>query len=274
MKINLTTLFMALALFAAAQANTEDVIYLKNGSVLRGKIQTPAGTLKGEQESAGKVKIELLGGSVFVFEQAEIDSVKRENVNRAKLKEIGKNYYRKNRGYRNITEFGLIYGTDLKQPDNDPYYYYGRQTDDIGISLHTINGYQVWPYLFVGAGVGIDRMITYKQTFSPVYVRVASEFLKKKVTPYVFGDFGYSIMWKKKNDEYLSYENKGGYYVSCGGGVRIYTRSRASVMLGLAYKRNYSKTKWWYTTQSGESDYTYNIVRTYQRLVFNVGVTF
>ncbi|HRG90775.1 MAG TPA: hypothetical protein PLW44_17250, partial [Chitinophagales bacterium] len=83
MKINLTTLFMALALFAAAQANTEDVIYLKNGSVIRGKIQTPAGTLKGEQESAGKVKIELAGGSVFVFTAAEIDSVKRENVNKA-----------------------------------------------------------------------------------------------------------------------------------------------------------------------------------------------
>jgi hypothetical protein len=273
MKFILTALLAAILLVTNAQQTTEDVVYLKNGSVLRGKIQPPPTPLNGEPESAGKVKIELLGGSVFVFGQAEIDSIKRENVNKVKLKEINQNYYRKNRGYRNITEFGFIYGTNLKQATADPYYYYGNTGDDVGISLHSINGYQVWPYLFFGAGVGIDRFITYRQTFSPFYVRIASEFLKRKVTPYVFFDAGYNVMWKKKNDDYYSYKNKGGYYISCGGGVRIYTRSRASVMLGLAYKRNYSQTKWWYTQQGGDG-YNYEIKRTYQRLVFNVGVTF
>lgn len=82
-----------------------------------------------------------------------------------------------------MTEFSLIYGVDLKNLNPDPYGYYNNPEDDFGISLHTVNGYQVWPYLYAGLGVGIDRMITYKQTFSPFYVRVASEFLKKKVTP-------------------------------------------------------------------------------------------
>jgi len=250
---------------AFSQSNIEDVVYLKSGSIIRGKIV--------EQKNE-TVKVELLGGSLFVFKQNEIDSITRENILKKKLKEINRNYFRRDRGYRNQTEFGIIYGTDLKRDNNDPYYYYygSTNTDDFGLSLHTVNGYQIWPYLYVGAGVGIDRMVSLKQTFSPFYVRLSSEFIKKKVTPYVFGDAGYSVMWKKKSDDYYSYENKGGYYVSCGGGLRIYTRSRASVVLSLAYKRNYSETKWWYT-QWNEGTY-YEIKRTYQRLVMNIGVTF
>lgn len=263
--MNKLLLFLLLVLSATlySQSNIEDVVYLKNGSVLRGKVLNPG---------SAETKIELLGGSVFVFAVAEIDSIKKENVLKRNLKAISKNYFRRDRGYRNITEFGIIYGVDLKKDNTPYYYYYNNQEDDFGLSVHTINGYQVWPYLFAGAGVGIDRMVSYKQTFSPFYVRVATEFLKKKVTPYVFCDAGYSVMWKKKNDEYYSYKNKGGLYVSCGGGIRIYTPSRASVLLGVAYKRNTSETKWWYT-QGGDGSY-YTIKRTYQRVVFNVGVTF
>lgn len=262
-KTTLTFLLCLFGLLSFAQSNTEDVIYLQSGSVIRGQL------LEQKNET---IKIELLGGSIFVFKQTEIDSIKRENVLKRNLKAINKNYFRRNRGYRNMTEFGIIYGTNLKKDNSDPYYYYNNNTDDFGLSIHTVNGYQVWPYLYVGAGVGIDRFISYKQTFSPIYLRLASEFLKKKVTPYVFGDIGYSHMWKKKNDDYYSYQNKGGLYVSCGGGVRIYTPSRASVILNVAYKRNDSESKWWYTT--GGDGTSYDIKRTYQRMVFNIGVTF
>lgn len=256
---------MLVSSFAFSQSNIEDVVYLKSGSVIRGKI------LEQKNET---VKVELLGGSIFVFKQEEVDSIKRENTLKNKLREINRNYFRRDRGFRNQTEFGIIYGTDLKRDNTDPYYYYygNTNTDDFGLSLHTVNGYQLWPYLYMGAGVGIDRMISYRQTFSPFYLRLSSEFLKKKVTPYVFCDIGYAVMWKKKNDDYYAYKNKGGLYVSCGGGVRIYTRSRASVVLSVAYKRTQSETTWWYTQWNDGT--IYNIKRTYQRLSMNVGVTF
>lgn len=260
-------LFTCLGLFA--QSETEDVVYLKNGSVIRGKI-TPPDPLKGETTSS-KIKVELLGGSLFVFDESEIDSIKKENVRKTKLERIKKDYYRKDRGYRNITQLGLIYGVNLKE-DNDPYDYYNNNKDDLGLSVHTINGYQFWPYLYVGAGVGIDRFISYKQTFSPFYVRVSSEFLKRKVTPFVFADGGYAVMWKQRSNDYQSFENKGGAYASAGGGIRIYTRSRASVMLSAAYRMNRSETKWWYTMWNEGTYYT--IKRTYHRMVVGVGVTF
>lgn len=256
----LSTCLLTAPLFA--QFETEDVVHLKNGSVIRGKIT--------EQKFGESLKIELLGGSVFVFQQTEIDSIKKENIRKAKLERIKKDYYRKDRGYRNITQLGLIYGVNLKS--DDPYNYYNNDKDDLGLSIHTINGYQLWPYLYVGAGVGIDRFISYKQTFSPFYVRVSSEFLKRKVTPYVFIDGGYSVMWKQRSNDYQSFENKGGAYASAGGGIRVYTRSRASVLLSAAYRMNRSETKWWYTMWSDGSYYT--IKRTYHRMVVGVGVTF
>lgn len=255
------TCLLTASLFA--QFETEDVVYLKNGSVIRGKIT--------EQKFGETLKIELLGGSIFVFNETEIDSIRKENVRKAKLERIKKDYYRKDRGYRNTTQLGLIYGVNLKQ-DNDPYDYYNNNKDDLGLSIHTINGYQFWPYLYIGAGVGIDRFISYKQTFSPFYVRVSSEFLKRKVTPYVFMDGGYAVMWKQRSNDYQSFENKGGAYASAGGGIRIYTRSRASVMLSAAYRMNMSETRWWYTMWNEGTYYT--IKRTYHRMVVGVGVTF
>lgn len=68
-----------------AQGNTEDVIYLKSGSIIRGKILPPPA---GELPTLEKTKVELLGGSVFVFANGEIDSIKRENVLSNKLREI------------------------------------------------------------------------------------------------------------------------------------------------------------------------------------------
>lgn len=248
--------------WVAGQNSIEDVVYLKNGSIIRGRIT---------DKSADKLKIELTGGSIFVFTQQEIDSVKKEDVLKARVKAIKKDYFRRDRGFRHMTEFSIIYGTNLKSTTNN-YYYYNNNGDDFGISLHTVNGYQAWPYLFAGAGVGIDRYISFKQTFSPFYLRLASEFLKKKVTPYVFCDVGYAVMWKQKPAEGYAYlKNKGGLYASAGGGIRIYTRSLASVLLSVSYRRTQSQTDYAYNYDSGSA---YHIARTYQRVALNIGVTF
>lgn len=256
----LLTFSLLLSIATMAQKEREDVLYLKTGSVIRGNIK---------EQNAEKVKVELLGGSVFVFNTTEIDSIKQEDPNKAKLKRFAKDYYRRNRGYRNMTEVGFIYGPG--QSGYTQYYYSNSTGDDFGMSISTVNGYQIWPYLYVGAGVGIDRYITYRQTFSPFYLRLSSEFLKKKVTPYVYCDAGYALMWKQKSDDWTKYSGHGGLYIAAGGGVRIYTRSRASVTLSAGYKRTSSQTRWYYV---GNEGYTYSVDRIYQRLVVNVGVSF
>jgi hypothetical protein len=242
--------FLTISLMVSAQTST-----------IRGQIV--------EQKMGETVKVELLGGSIFVFQQSEIDSIKKEKVLASKTAKRKEDYYRKDKGYRNITEIGLICGFGNNGSSNS--YYYGMPQNDYGFSLHTVNGYQFNRFIYIGGGIGIDRFITYKQSFAPFYVRAASEFLKKRVTPYVFADVGYSHMLRFHSDEWTQGKNKGGIYHTAGAGVRIYTRSKASVLFGISYKRNTSQTTWQY---SYEGSPVYKLNRSYQRVVFNVGVTF
>ncbi|MBS1623604.1 MAG: hypothetical protein JST83_06265 [Bacteroidetes bacterium] len=201
--------------------------------------------------------------------KAQSDSSRHEMDAKAILRDFHTHYYRHDRGYRNMTEFQLSYGT---RPAD--YYYYSDKADDIGLSVHTVNGYQIWPYLFVGAGVGVDRLTSYRQTFIPVYGRVATEFLKKRVTPYIYADGGYAWMIAdnvSSTEVYSAYHREGGAYVTAGGGVRIYTRSRASLMISAGYRRMYSHVRYSYQY---EVSTVYDVRRTYQRMVLAVGVSF
>jgi hypothetical protein len=247
---------------AIAQKNTEkeDVVYLKNGSVIRGTIQ--------EQKIGESLKIQLLGGSIFVFQQSEIDSIKKEP--KFVLVTPKAPIVIKQKGFRNITETGVIFGVGKS---NDNYSYYSYNRSDFGVQLHTINGYQFNRFLFAGAGIGIEKFVSYGQSFAPLYLRLSSDLLKKRVTPYIFTDIGYTFFWLKENntDSYNYYNDKGGLFLQAGAGVRIFTRSKTSVQLGVAYKRNQSSSNWQYNYEGSPQ---YELKRTYQRMVFLIGVSF
>lgn len=241
------------------QPDKRDIVYLRDGSILYGKATT----------LSDKVQLRMSDGSLMVFPLAAIDSMHQEPMRKVVLRDFHTNYYRRDRGYRHITELQLSYGT---RPADS--YYYADKTDDIGLSIHTINGYQIWPYLFVGAGVGVDRLTSYRQTFIPLYGRLCSEFLRKRVTPYVYADGGYAWMIAdnvSSMEGYSYYHRAGGPYVTAGGGVRIYTRSRASVMISAGYRRMYSHVRYAYQYDWSS---VYDVRRTYQRMVLSVGVTF
>ena len=261
MKSNLLLFLLVfmLPLTTFSQARTEDVVYLKNGSIIRGTIV--------EQILGESLKIELLGGSIFVFQQSEIDSIKKETALNQKSARAKHDYFRKDKGYRNMSEMSLICGFGTN--DN---YYYGYNPNDYGFSLQTVNGYQWSRWIYTGVGIGIDRFITYKQTFAPFYFRASSEFLKKRITPYAFADIGYVHMLQSRGyDDFTNNKNRGGLYFASGGGVRFYTRSHTSVSLSVSYRRYHSSSEW---TYDWEGSPIYNIDRQYQRVVFGVGVGF
>lgn len=255
-------LFISIHHFAVAQKNIEkeDVVYLKNGSIIRGNIQ--------EQKMGENLKIELLGGSILVYQQIEIDSIKKED--KIVVAKTNPELVIKQKGFRNITEAGIIFG---KGSSNDYRYYYGYSRNDFGVQLHTINGYQFNRFLFAGAGVGIERFISYRQSFAPFYLRLSSDLLKKRATPYIFTDIGYALFWVNdiSSDSYNYYNNKGGLFLQAGGGVRIFTRNKTSVQIGVAYKRVHSSSNWEYNYEGSAQ---YDLKRAYQRVVFLVGVSF
>lgn len=68
----LLSLLMVFGFAIVASAQTQDVVYLNNGSIIKGKIveKTPTGT----------VKIETMCGSVFAYNQQEIQSLATEKM--------------------------------------------------------------------------------------------------------------------------------------------------------------------------------------------------
>lgn len=79
---------MALGVAMAATAQTQDVVYLNNGGIVKGSIleKTPSGTLK----------VQTNDGSVFVFNEQDIQSVTKENItniNGRKVLDISKHTF-------------------------------------------------------------------------------------------------------------------------------------------------------------------------------------
>ncbi len=70
--LRLTICFLLIAITSQSHAAnaTDDVVYLKNGSIVRGEII--------EQVPEEFVKVRTVGGSVFVFEVSEIAAIKKE----------------------------------------------------------------------------------------------------------------------------------------------------------------------------------------------------
>ena len=72
-KFLLTTVFVLAATILFAQNNFQDVVYLKNGSIIRGTII--------EQVPNESLKIETADGSLFVFKISEVEKMTKERVN-------------------------------------------------------------------------------------------------------------------------------------------------------------------------------------------------
>jgi hypothetical protein len=250
--IILICFLMPATILLAQNTKKEDVLYLKNGSIIRGEII--------EQNFGNNLKIELLGGSVFVFAENEIDSIRKETVTITDSKR-NTEVFKKTKGYRNFTETGLIVGSEFNG--------YGT---DWGVYLHSVNGYQWNRFLYTGAGVGLERYLTYQESFLPLYGRIAVDLLDKKATPYIFTDIGYAHFWSSNFDDgwgwQENHKERGGMYFSTGIGARIFTSRKISIVTGISYKRS---------THHTEFDRWDGFVKqkiTYNRMGINVGLSF
>lgn len=70
LRLALCLLFMVITSKSYAARPTEDVVFLKDGSIIRGQII--------EQVPGEFVRIQTIGGSMFVFKVSEIKAIKKE----------------------------------------------------------------------------------------------------------------------------------------------------------------------------------------------------
>lgn len=169
-------LLVLLASVAMANAQTKDVLYLKNGSVIKGEII--------EQVMNENVKIKTADGSIFVYAVGEITKIEKENTSHpdSSSNSFFTSKWRP-KGYRGF--FELRDGIDFDEG-----------TDLTTFSITTIHGVQLNSHMFVGGGVSLDvaNDSYYDETAVtlPVFADFRYSFLNKRVTPYVEERLGYS----------------------------------------------------------------------------------
>ncbi|MDO4461473.1 MAG: hypothetical protein Q4C30_03080 [Bacteroidia bacterium] len=197
MKKLLLVIGLVIVSISAIGQKVQDVVYLKNGSIVRGDVLelTPGET----------IKIETSDRSVFVYDANDVVRVVKEKVDyedydRSKIRHPRRGY----RGFADMT-IGAGFGYDK----------YGREYDFSRISLSTVHGIQYNEKFFFGAGVaiqswwdGCDYLYEYEGgvRYEDVYIDASTvsifadvrwDIIAMRCTPYLdlrlggyFGDVG------------------------------------------------------------------------------------
>lgn len=176
----------------------EEVVYLKNGSRIKGKVI---------ETTPEQVKIEIYDGSILIYNSDEIEKIAKENL----IASHTKSYIQKQpkewqtKGYRTTGYSGFIDAS------------YAMRTSNTGLEyahISTVHGFRFNPYLFTGLGIGaqfvtgarysieLDKATTLDQDFdgsdvgAVVFANVRGYLLDNKYTPYLDFRIGYATTTK------------------------------------------------------------------------------
>ncbi len=161
MKKIIITLIAILATACALYAQeTKDVLYLKNGSIIRGTIT--------EIIPEEHVKIMTADSSIFVYDMDEVLKITKETAQSAKQESP----FNKHKGY-----FGMVKVTF-------PYFFTG---------VDIVNGYRFCPQFAIGGGIGL-QVVEYSAIGIPLYLHLRSDIIAKRVSPYFALDLGINFI--------------------------------------------------------------------------------
>ncbi|QIU94357.1 DUF481 domain-containing protein [Bacteroides faecium] len=213
----LLTLLLSISTYVAAQNYTE-VVYLKNGSVIKGVII--------EQVPNVSLKIKTGDGSLIICQMNDVEKIiKEERYTRDYRTDIDNRKAARNtlKGYKGFVDFGYI--VDLSDYDANK------------VEISTSHGYQFNNYFYLGGGVAADFYTDADLIAVPIFVDFRANFINKKVTPFADIKTGYSV------------GDVEGAYVSTGIGVRFSLKGKKAINLKLEYN---------YQQHNDHGDYSYN----------------
>lgn len=222
----------------AAQKLRGDAVYLKNGSIVAGRII--------QNDSIRGIKISNDCG-VWVFEPHEFDSTGRYFGDRF--------FSSKNKGYVNISTFGLLFGYE-----NFPI-----------PSLTMIHGMKVKPGLSGGVGIGYEY---FDWGVVPVFADARYYFYDSGFSPYLLAQAGYAITLERNPNNNWGNQVKrtfGGPLLSAGAGIRAGISKNSAFTFSIAYrfqKLTYNTTSEW------EPGTTRIVEKHYNRIAVTVGFLF
>ena len=191
-----------------AQKPLDDVLYLRNGWILRGRLlSTPSDSV---------VSIQTYDHNRFVFPRDQVQSLTREPAkNPSSLR------YRE-RGYGLFAELGALAARNTT----------ADAVTTSAFTFHIVNGYKFNQWLYAGLGTGVDLYAT--QTFVPVFGSLRGDFTRTGgVIPFYFADGGYGFNATVNNSQSLRYG--GGAYASAGAGLKILFQGNSGFLVSVGY---------------------------------------
>ena len=221
---------------AKAQSLT-DVVYLKNGSVVRGTII--------EQVPNESIKIQTSDGSIFAYPMVEVQKMTREQairVTRGSVSNGFRHNFAPQRGYRGFVEVGGGLGISDWAGDY--------------VGLTTSHGYQFNPYIFAGAGVGANYDFGNEIIFIPVFADFKYNVLNSSITPMFGAKIGYTV-----------YDSRGVFF-NPSIGCRFGLAEHFALNLTFNYTLQGAEIEYYYR---GDSWYENEMLHT---LGFKVGIEF
>lgn len=231
-------LFLICSLFfipiVLAQSGTEDVIFLKNGGILRGEIL--------EIASDSTVRIQTAGGNVWVFRMSEVDKITEETISSA-------TYY-KTSGYINHTGIDVLSGSSSTT-----------------VRFQMMNGYRFSPRFATGIGLGF---IPYNDPLAliPVYLDFSYNLLEANTAPYLFLKTGYNFSVHAE-DNYPVEDHRGGWMFNPGIGLQFNHSGGFRWYMNAGYNINKAR----FSEQGWGNETIENELR-YRRIIFGLGFSF
>lgn len=217
-RLSVCIVFMFLYLTTNAQKYKQDVVYLKNGNIIRGTIL--------EMIPKETVKIETYDGSIFVYKLDEVEKTTKEEgtIKRAAKDSLSTKQQFNPRGYFIIARVGpSVRSGNSSNPD---------------MAIGFINGLQFNERLSLGLGIEATNY-SYNNhkssaTITPIFFDMRVYFPVKRACPMISLQAGYSKVSDTSAQIDPTYFNpgfgNGGLYMAFGIGLRIFFNQRLSVM--------------------------------------------
>lgn len=182
-----------------------DVVYLKDGSVVKGIIV--------EQIPNKSIKLQTGDGSLFVYQIDAVEKMTKEL--REASPRIGYNQWVASQGltagYKGYVDFGYTIGIGT----------YAR--DRLTVSI--VNGVQFNPYLFFGLGAALNLYPRGEEIGIPIFANVRGHFIKRNVAPFLDLRVGYSPL-----------VDATGFYLSPSLGCRLGLSERVGLNVSVGYE--------------------------------------
>ena len=212
-------------------AQETDHVYLKSGSVIRGKIV--------EIELADHVKIEDICGNIWYYKITDVEKITSEPFESGFSKDQEPLDF--GAGFVNMTSIGCLAGSS-------------HNSQVAPFSLLMVNGYRSSDGFFTGIGTGIEFFST---NYLPLFLDLRYDLFGTDVVPYVMAKGGYGLPLSSDRSEYdISYEYSGGFLFGTGIGLKIRTRNHFAWDIELLYRYQETSYKELYEWNNQEYEYT------------------